>query len=210
MLEKVTSYPPADRMSQEEAAKLVEYLAARVEDGYTLLTWNGVGFDLDILAEESRMLVECQRLAVEHVDMMFHLVCQLGFGVSLDAAARGMNIAGKLGGMSGALAPELWAEGRREEVLDYVSHDVEITAQLPVIAQGSLSGAGQALLGGLETRRTPIIGFKSTSCVLSSYSKLSWHNPYFYRGESPRPGRNARSLRHLHLAHGRGRTENMA
>jgi hypothetical protein len=117
-------------MSQEEAAKLVEYLAAQVEQGYTLITWNGVGFDLDILAEESGMLVECQRLATGHVDMMFHLICQLGFGVSLDAAARGMNIAGKLGGMSGALAPELWAEGRREEVLDYVSHDVEITAQL--------------------------------------------------------------------------------
>jgi len=31
--------------------------------------------------------------------------------------------------------------------------------------------------GQAFTRRAPIIGFKSTSCVLSSYSKLSWHNP---------------------------------
>ena len=30
-----------------------------------------------------------------------------------------------------------------------------------------------------STRRAPIIGFNSTSCVLSSYSKLSWHNPRF-------------------------------
>ena len=43
-------------MSQEEAAKLVEYLTTQVENGYTLVTWNGVGFDLDILAEESGML----------------------------------------------------------------------------------------------------------------------------------------------------------
>lgn len=121
---------PADRMSQEEAAKLVEYLAAQVKDGYSLVTWNGVGFDLDILAEESGMLGECQRLALSHVDMMFHLICQLGFGVSLDNAARGMDIAGKLEGVSGAVAPELWAEGRREEVLDYVSQDVRITAEL--------------------------------------------------------------------------------
>jgi hypothetical protein len=121
---------PADRMSQEEAGKLVEYLTAQVKNGYTLVTWNGVGFDLDILAEESGMLGECRKLAVEHVDMMFHLICHLGFGVSLDNAAKGMSIAGKLEGVSGALAPELWAEGRREEVLDYVSQDVRITAEL--------------------------------------------------------------------------------
>ena len=43
-------------MSQQEAAGLVEYLAAQVEHGYTIVTWNGLGFDFDILAEESGML----------------------------------------------------------------------------------------------------------------------------------------------------------
>ena len=46
---------PADRMSREETATLVRYLSDQVERGYTLLTWNGVGFDLDVLAEESRL-----------------------------------------------------------------------------------------------------------------------------------------------------------
>jgi hypothetical protein len=128
---------PAERMSQEESAKLVEYLVAQVEGGYTLVTWNGVGFDLDILAEESGMLEECRALAVEHVDMMFHLICQLGYGVSLDNAAKGMGIAGKLEGISGADAPELWAEGRREEVLDYVAQDVRITAELATACEAS-------------------------------------------------------------------------
>jgi len=122
-------------MSQEEASKLVEYLAAQVGKGYTLVTWNGVGFDLDILAEESGMLDECRSLAVGHVDMMFHIVCQRGHGVSLDNAAKGMDIAGKLEGISGAHAPELWAEGRREEVLDYVSQDVRITAELATVCE---------------------------------------------------------------------------
>jgi hypothetical protein len=42
------------------------------------------------------------------------------YGVGLDAAARGMGIKGKPEGMSGAVAPVLWAEGKREEVLSYV------------------------------------------------------------------------------------------
>ena len=40
-------------MSREEAAALVHYLEDRTKEGYTLLTWNGLGFDFDILAEES-------------------------------------------------------------------------------------------------------------------------------------------------------------
>ena len=47
---------PNDRMSQQEAAALVHYLEDRTKEGYTILTWNGLGFDFDILAEESQML----------------------------------------------------------------------------------------------------------------------------------------------------------
>lgn len=41
---------PGDRMSQPEAASVVHELARLVEKGYTLLTWNGLGFDFDILS----------------------------------------------------------------------------------------------------------------------------------------------------------------
>jgi hypothetical protein len=57
-------------MIREEAAELVQYLSAQVEHGYTLLTWNGVGFDLDVLAEESGLLETCRTLALAHVDTM--------------------------------------------------------------------------------------------------------------------------------------------
>ena len=117
-------------MSQEEAAELVEYLTVQVGRGYSLVTWNGLGFDLDILAEESGMREQCGRLALGHVDMMFHVLCQLGYGVGLDAAARGMKITGKPEGMNGAAAPVLWAEGKREEVLQYVAQDVKTTLEL--------------------------------------------------------------------------------
>lgn len=121
---------PADKMSQLEAAGLVKYLATQVAHGYTIVTWNGTGFDFDILAEESGMLEECRSLAVGHVDMMFHVLCQLGHGVKLDAAAKGMRLAGKLEGVCGAVAPILWAEGKRDEVLQYVGQDVRTTMEV--------------------------------------------------------------------------------
>ena len=124
-----------DRMSQEEAAALVRYLEDRTREGCTLLTWNGLGFDFDILAEESHMLAECRRLAADHVDMMFHAFCQLGHGVGLDAAARGMGLPGKLEGMKGADAPVLWAEGKREEVLGYVTQDVRTSMDLARVCE---------------------------------------------------------------------------
>jgi hypothetical protein len=121
---------PADRLSREEAAALVRYLEDHVAQRYTLLTWNGLGFDLDVLAEESQLLESCRHLALVHVDMMFHVFCELGHGVGLDAAARGMGLAGKTKGMTGELAPVLWAQGRREDVLRYVGQDVHATLEL--------------------------------------------------------------------------------
>ena len=56
---------PSDRMSPQDAGELVEYLATQAENGYTIVTWNGLGFDFDILAEESGMLEQCSRLAKE-------------------------------------------------------------------------------------------------------------------------------------------------
>lgn len=89
---------PKDRMSRKEAAKLVEYLTAQTEAGYTLLTWNGTEFDFDVLAEESHMLAECRCLAISHVDMMFDAFCRLGHSVGLDAAAKGDGSCREIGG----------------------------------------------------------------------------------------------------------------
>ena len=68
----------ASRMSRDSLASLVRTLADLAGEGYTLLTWNGTGFDFDILAEESGLREECGELALSHVDMMFHLFCIRG------------------------------------------------------------------------------------------------------------------------------------
>jgi hypothetical protein len=146
---------PADKMSPQEAAALVDYLEDQTKRGYTLVTWNGVGFDLDVLAEESGMLEACRKLASSHVDMMFHVLCRLGHGVGLDAAARGMGLAGKTKGTTGAVAPVLWARGEREKVLAYVGQDVRTTLELvrecePLGALRWISRSGR-----LRTMRLP-------------------------------------------------------
>jgi len=121
---------PARQMSRAEAGALVEELARLVRLGYTLLTWNGLGFDLDILAEESASLEACKELALNHVDMMFHVFCDLGYPVGLEKAAQGLKIPGKPPGMSGVLVPQLWQQGRYQEVLQYVAQDVRIALQV--------------------------------------------------------------------------------
>jgi len=121
---------PAERMSQEDAQGLVQYLAKMAAQGYRILTWNGLGFDFDILAEESNAAAGCRECALRHVDMMFHVFCSLGYPVGLEKAAQGMGVPGKPPGMSGVKAPKLWAEGHYQEVLDYVAQDVRTALEI--------------------------------------------------------------------------------
>jgi hypothetical protein len=125
----------AERMNRADLAALLVYLEAAVETGFTLLTWNGLGFDLDILAEESGASGACKALALDHVDMMFHIFCELGYPLGLDRAAKGMDLPGKPPGMSGEMAPILWAQGKRQDVLDYVAQDARTTLLLAQAAE---------------------------------------------------------------------------
>ena len=122
----------AGQMSQLELGELVSYLQRMAAAGYTLLTWNGAGFDFNILAEESGAWQACARMASEHVDMMFHIFCLRGHTLGLDKAAKGMGLPGKPMGMSGELAPRYWAEGKWAVVLDYVAQDVRTTYDLAI------------------------------------------------------------------------------
>ena len=117
-------------MAREEARHVVDCLSQMAADGYTMLTWNGLGFDFDILAEESGAFETCKDLALRHVDMMFHVFCDRGFLVALDKAAQWMGLPGKPAGMTGLLAPQFWAQGRYREVLAYVTQDVRIALQV--------------------------------------------------------------------------------
>ena len=124
---------PAAQMTQEDLSKFVDWLLDRVAVGYTIVTLNGLGFDFDILAEESHRLEDCQQLALNHVDMLFHIFCEKGFGVGLNAAAKAIGLS-KPEGIDGSVAPQLWKDGEHQRVLDYVAEDCKLTL---VIAQKS-------------------------------------------------------------------------
>jgi hypothetical protein len=126
---------PAPRMSPADALGLVQYLAKKVEEGFVILSWNGLGFDFDVLAEEAVAAAICAECALAHVDMMFHIVCALGYPVALDKGAQGMGLPGKPPGISGIKAPKMWAEGRHQEVLDYVAQDVRLAMQIALLAE---------------------------------------------------------------------------
>lgn len=119
-----------DRMSKSQCCQMVEDLVW-LSDDYTILTWNGLHFDFDVLSEESQhQQGYCKELALSHVDMMFHFHCSKGFPLGLNAAAKGMGLPGKPEGMTGAIAPQLWANREYHRVLDYVSWDVKNTLML--------------------------------------------------------------------------------
>lgn len=118
------------QMDMAEATQLVEHLSEAVKLGYTILTWNGLGFDFDILAEESGQIHTCKELALEHVDLMFHIFCLKGYPLGLNTAAKGMGLPGKPPGMTGDQVPLFWAQGLKEKVLDYVVQDVRTTLLL--------------------------------------------------------------------------------
>jgi len=122
---------PAAQMSREDLSRFVDFLIESTEHGYTIVTLNGLGFDFDVLAEESGRLEDCRRLALGHVDMMFHVFCERGFGVGLNAAAQALGL-GKPADIDGSVAPQLWQEGEHERVLDYVACDCRLTLEIAV------------------------------------------------------------------------------
>ncbi len=137
----------AARMTALECQDLAEYLVGHAELGIVALTWNGLGFDFDILQEEcgpGYMRDFIHALArYDHIDIGFQMFCERGFMVGLQTAALGMGLPGKTEGMHGDLAPKMWAQDREQQdlVLQYVAQDVRTTADLyrAILARRSLT-----------------------------------------------------------------------
>ena len=142
---------PAPRMTQPDVAAFIRHLSNAVAEGFVPLTWNGLGFDFDVLAEESGLFDECRTLARHHVDMMFHVVCEKGFPVSLNSAASGLGVQGKLAGVEGITAPGLWASGQYDLVTKYVSQDVSATLAVALKSESQKSFAWTTRKGTVST-----------------------------------------------------------
>lgn len=133
------------QMDKYEVRMLIDYLADAMAQDYIPLSWNGLGFDFDILAEEADSVYyanRCANIAMSHVDMAFQMLCEKGYMIGMQAAALGLKLKGKSEGMHGDLAPKLWAEGKegQDKVLSYVKQDVQTTTDimLRTIATGRI------------------------------------------------------------------------
>lgn len=132
-------------LTGEGAGLIVQTLADAVAHGFTIVTWNGLGFDFPVLAGASGLHAECVRLASESIDMMFQVVCVNGYRLSLDTALTGMALQRKIhtvrlndGGetpISGKDVPGLWQAGEYQAVMDYCVGDVRQTLALAVECQ---------------------------------------------------------------------------
>jgi hypothetical protein len=109
--------------------------------GTQIVTWNGLGFDFPVIAQEIYQPTRIAMLARSHIDMMFMVVAKNGHYLGLDKAARGMGLGGKrkevqlrdgssIHDMSGAKAPRMWAERETAAVLEYLKDDVSQTLDL--------------------------------------------------------------------------------
>ncbi len=125
---------PSPQMTRTDLSTFVDFLIEKTQAGYTIVTHNGLGFDFNVLAEESNRWEDCKQLALNHVDMMFHLFCVKGFGVGLNAAAKSLGLS-KPANVDGSVAPQLWKDGDHHIVLDYVGQDCRLTMEVAVTSE---------------------------------------------------------------------------
>jgi hypothetical protein len=117
-----------EQMSHSEIEDLVFDLLWLVNHDYRLVTWNGLSFDFQLLAEESGLHRYCADIALyEHIDPMFQFLCENGYPVGLNTVAKTIGLPGKTEGVTGDKAPEMWKNGQQELVIEYVIQDSQTT-----------------------------------------------------------------------------------
>lgn len=129
----------AATIDQKLASETARVMYAWILNGGTLVTWNGLAFDLPVLADASGEHDLCKEIALsdQHVDMMFNMFMLLGWPVGLETASIETTGEGKYSGVKGKDAPKLWAEGGHGKVLKYVEQDARMTRDLFVALSSS-------------------------------------------------------------------------
>ena len=121
----------ADKMSVGEVQDAIARLRELEAEGYRVATWNGLGFDFPVLAEESGLDEVVKAMALRSLDMMFQLFCGKGYPLSLKAATAGNGTVEKMADIDGKKAVEMWADpALREAVVSYCGQDAFSTWDL--------------------------------------------------------------------------------
>lgn len=105
---------------------------------HTLVTFNGSGFDVRLLAEYAKggrqgLYEEVKEMNLNHhIDLMFLAVCERGHPVSLQKMCEAMGVGSKSLAGGGLEAVVLWNLGGEscKRVLEYNKQDVELLSLL--------------------------------------------------------------------------------
>jgi hypothetical protein len=163
-------------MSVSTAQGLVNLLMDYDEAKYTIVTWNGLKFDFDILAEESGMHDECVELALNSVDMMYQIFCMKGYPVAMQRTAEGMGLQGKTEGMSGKLAPILW-RSKPEDGIALIAAGFPYTSKREnqdLVLEYVLQDSVTTLEIFEESQRTNYLTWIAKSGRINSYRLSDW------------------------------------
>lgn len=128
--DEVIMFSGVPQIDKETCIEIVDKLEALANDGYMIVGFNSAGFDFRVLAFESELHSRCVALAMNHVDIFFAIFCIKGYCKGLDKISKAHGLTGKQEGVNGAMAPQMWLDGRYHEVLDYCAADVEMTLEL--------------------------------------------------------------------------------
>lgn len=117
---------PHGTLDAGTARDLLAWLREQQRAGVQVCAWNGLSFDLRWIAHTAKDAALAKEVALELYDPMFQFHCQRGFPIGLASVGEAFGLAErKL--MHGSQAPQEWATGDRQLVLDYVAGDCRIT-----------------------------------------------------------------------------------
>lgn len=118
-------------LTQDDNAEMLQWLIDYHPGSPSkVVTWNGLRFDIPVLGHSAGDMESAQKLALDHVDMMFFIFMRRGYAASLENCGKAMQVGQKTEGMSGALAPSMWASGTKEDAdkcKEYVLGDAKLT-----------------------------------------------------------------------------------
>ena len=110
-------------MTQEQIQKVCDQVKTICNQGGKFITWNGLGFDMQLLDKIDNTL-KTLILSDHHIDLMFHFTRKKGYMIGLNKVSKGFCIGEKT--MTGLDAVKLWAKGEFQKVIDYNIKDVEL------------------------------------------------------------------------------------
>jgi len=147
--ELTTAFYESDpgRQRIEQGSQMYQDLVTRLHNlsqTHTIVTWNGLKFDFQVLAQEAggdiKYVQMVEEIAESHCDLMYIIFCHKGYYLALDQALQRLELSKThsvalrdgtiINEMYGGRAPQLWAQGERDAVRTYLKGDVETLYKL--------------------------------------------------------------------------------